>query len=66
MYDYYNAILGVPFQREHSIHLEDLLPQLNLDGIDACFSEDEVWATIRDLPSDRAPGPDGFPGIFYT
>ena len=47
------------------MHLDDLLPQLDLSGIDACFSEDEIWATIKELPSDRAPGPDGFPGMFY-
>ena len=38
---------------------------LDLTGIDACFSEEEVWATVKKLPSDRTPGPDGFPGMFY-
>jgi hypothetical protein len=28
IYNYYNTILGTPFQRLHSIHLEELLPQL--------------------------------------
>lgn len=62
IFSYYNGILGVPFQREHSLHLDDLLPQLDLTGIDACFSEEEIWATIKELPSDRALGPDGFLG----
>lgn len=48
-----------------SVPLNDLLPQLDLAGIDACFSEEEVWATIRELPSDRARGPDSFSGLFY-
>lgn len=65
IYSYYNGILGVPFQREHSLYLDDLLPQVDLTGIDAYFSEDEIWATIKELPSDCAPGPDGFPGMFY-
>jgi hypothetical protein len=65
IYSYYNGILGTPFQRQHSIHLDDLLPQLDLSGIDACFSEDEIWATVREPPPDRAPGPDGFSGLFY-
>ena len=26
---------------------------------------DEVWRTISSLPSDKAPGPDGFTGKFY-
>ena len=29
------------------------------------FTEEEVWNTIRELPPDRAPGPDGFIGAFY-
>lgn len=65
VFQYYNDILGTPFQRLHSLRLDDLLPQLDLSGIDACFSEAEIWATIRDLPSDRALGPDGFTRAFY-
>jgi hypothetical protein len=65
IFSYYNGILGTPFQRQHAIHLDDLLPQLDLTGIDACFSEEEIWATVKELPVDRAPGPDGFTGLFY-
>lgn len=65
IFDYYNGILGTSFQRQHAIHLDDLLPQLDLSGIDACFSKDEIWATVKDLPVDHAPGPDGFTGLFY-
>jgi len=65
IYDYYKNILGKPFQRQHSLHLADLLPQLDLTGIDVCFTEEEVWETISELPADRAPGPDGFPRAFY-
>jgi hypothetical protein len=28
-------------------------------------TEEEVWHTIRSLPSDKAPGPDGYKGRFY-
>jgi len=38
---------------------------VDLSTLDAPFSEDEVWSTIKSLPSDRAPGPDGFTGRFY-
>ena len=29
------------------------------------FTEEEIWAAIKDWPSDRAPGLDGFTGAFY-
>lgn len=65
IFEYYNGILGKPFSHEHSIRLDGLLPQLDLSTIDACFSEQEVWDTIKCLPGNRAPGLDGFTGLFY-
>ena len=41
------------------------LPSLQLDGIDQCFTEEEIWKAILDTPADKAPGPDGFTGLFY-
>jgi len=29
------------------------------------FLSEEVWRTIQEIPVDRAPGPDGFTGLFY-
>jgi hypothetical protein len=52
-------------KRQHLIVLDGLLPQLDLTGIDACFTEAEIWVAIKDMPPDRAPGPDGFCGRFY-
>ena len=37
----------------------------DLQELDAIFTEEEVWETIKDMPSDKAPGPDGFSGRFY-
>jgi hypothetical protein len=33
--------------------------------LDMPFSEEEVWTTVKKIPSDKAPGPDGFTGRFY-
>jgi len=41
------------------------LPSHDLSSLDLPFTEEEVWATIKTLPSDKAPGPDGFTGRFY-
>jgi hypothetical protein len=33
--------------------------------LDAPISEEEVLETIKTLPKDKAPGPDGYAGRFY-
>lgn len=43
-----------------------LISRDNILGAPDCpFSEKKVSDTIAGLPSDKAPGPDGFPGRFY-
>ena len=37
----------------------------NLEDLDTPFTEEELLNTIRSLPSEKAPGPDGFIGVFY-
>lgn len=32
---------------------------------DITVTEEEVWATIKELPADRVSGPDEFIGRFY-
>jgi hypothetical protein len=64
--DFYNGMLGTHENREATIDLEALgVPSHELANLDAPFSEDEVWETIKRLPSDKAPGSDGFTGRFY-
>jgi len=41
------------------------LPNLGDVQLDYCFSEEEVWRPILSIPTDKAPGPDGFTGAFY-
>jgi len=66
IFTHFNSMLGS--SGDQSLHLD--LSQLTLRGIgdaqlDQCFSEDEIWQAIKDMPSDKAPGPDGFTGLFY-
>ena len=64
--DLYENVLGKAEERDFSIDLEELgVQQHELSLLDDPFSEEEVWATIKDLPLDKAPGPDGFTGRFY-
>jgi DNA topoisomerase IB len=37
----------------------------DLSSLDVPFSEEEVWATIKAMHMDKAPGLDGFTGRFY-
>jgi hypothetical protein len=40
-------------------------PPLELEDLGESFSELEVFAAIKSMPSDKAPVPDGFTGAFY-
>ena len=68
VFDFYSNrnLLGESLDREVTINLDELaIPSFDLSELDAPFSEDEVWRTISSLPSNKAPGPDGFTGKFY-
>ena len=41
------------------------LPLVNLAALDDPFFEHEVLTAIKQLPHDKAPGPDGFTGCFF-
>ena len=63
---FFASLLGQPFNREHDIELSEmgLTPQ-DLSGLEAQFTEEEIWAAIKAMPSNKSPGPDGFPWEFY-
>jgi hypothetical protein len=63
---FYTSLIGQYGDRERTIDLEALgLPRHDLFALDSPFYEQELWETIRGLPSDKALGPDGFIGCFY-
>jgi len=66
IFSFYETLLGSCKQRENSINLDNLeLSFHNLSDLELPFSEEEVWNTIKHLPSDKAPGPHGYTGRFY-
>lgn len=44
--------------------LAQLVQQVPLLIMDDPFSEEEIKAALADMPSDHAPGPDGFNGAY--
>lgn len=66
LYDYYVDVLGANFECTKRFDLHALgLPHEDLAVLEHLFTEEEVWSVIVDLPNDKAPGPDGFTGLFY-
>jgi len=66
LFDYFDGVLGTAVPRTATLDLSAFHRSgLDLSALDAPFTEEEIWATIRSLPADRAPGPDGYTGKFY-
>jgi hypothetical protein len=66
VFDHFDAILGATVDCMATLDLNILnISTMQLTGLDRCFSEDEVWQIVRALPPDKAPGLDGFTGLFY-
>ena len=63
---FFSGLLGADFQRQSTINLSSCHREaVDLSDLECPFSEKEVLDTIVCLPSDKAPGPDGFTGRFY-
>ena len=58
--------MGTPVARTKALNWHDLgYTQHNLEDLDAPFTLEEIEAAIKEMPPEKAPGPDGFIGIFY-
>ena len=66
VFDFYENILGKAEERNFTLDPDELgIQHHDLLALDAPFSEEEVWATVKEMHLDKAPGPDGFTGRFY-
>jgi hypothetical protein len=66
LFDLYENLIGTAPNRSATLDL-DFFHRASMDSsiLDSLITEDEVWETIRSLPADRAPGPDGYTGRFF-
>jgi hypothetical protein len=66
IYEYYEGLIGNGWHMDHTIDLQALgILSHDLADLELPFSEEEVWAIIKQMPSDKAPGPDGFTELFF-
>jgi hypothetical protein len=64
--EFFHNLLGCSPDQAHTIDLDQLdIPTHDLSSPDNPFTQDEVSKAVLSLPSNKAPGPDGFTGKFY-
>lgn len=65
LFQHFSHQFGRPEARDLTLNWNELnLQRHDLAHLDESFSEEEVIAVVRDIASDKAPGPDGFIGVF--
>ncbi|WVZ67810.1 LOW QUALITY PROTEIN: hypothetical protein U9M48_016840 [Paspalum notatum var. saurae] len=65
--EHFSKVLCHPSPRQHDLNWDLLnLPMHDLSTLDAPFTEEELKTAIQQMPADKAPGPDGFTGAFFT
>ena len=61
VFDHFDSIMGTQGCQQVQLQLNKLhLPVLNDVPLDQCFTEEEIWQAILDMPTDKASGLDGF------
>jgi len=64
--DYFSAHLGSHTPRSVTFNWSALgYVPWDLSALEAPFTQDEIKETIKSMPPDKAPGPDGFTGAFF-
>jgi hypothetical protein len=66
MFNHFADVFGTAVDSRHTINFTAIgVSPLPLSNLESEFSADEVWTAIKEMPPDRAPGPNGFTGQFY-
>ncbi|WVZ49014.1 hypothetical protein U9M48_000396 [Paspalum notatum var. saurae] len=63
---HFKSLLGTPPARSNTLNWDVIgLNTVQGDMLESPFEEEEVLAAITDLHTEKAPGPDGFIGLFF-
>lgn len=63
---HFTTLLGTPNTRTRALNWSALdIVHHDLEDLDAPFTEQEIHAVVKEMPLEKAPGPDGFIGTFY-
>ena len=66
LFNHYTQQLGSSPTRLRTLDWDLLDIQAhNLDHLDVQLTEEEVRRAVLDTPAEKAPGPDGYNGLFY-
>jgi mannosylglycoprotein endo-beta-mannosidase len=66
LHNYFLDVLGNKSSRSHTIDWDNLnLSRLDSHDLDRPFTLEELKNTVDEMPAEKAPGPDGFSGLFY-
>lgn len=66
VWDFYSNLLGSEGQCNFTFDLQSFhRSAVDLTELDRIIDEEEIWNTIKSMPSEKAHGPDGFTGRFY-
>lgn len=66
IHDCFSEVMGRGDLTISDFNLDELnIQPHDLHELDSPITEEEVLAAIKEMPSDKAPGPDGFTGLFF-
>jgi len=66
MFNYYDNLIRTALRRSSTLDLQSCHhDSLDFAKLESPNTKEEIWATIKTLPTDRAPRPNGFTGRFY-
>ena len=63
---HFSNLIGTPSTRTRGLNWNELgYNHHDLDDLDAPFTEQEIEVMIKEMPAEKAPGPNGFIRLFY-